>query len=120
MASTKFLVVYSKNTGRIRWIMRSDDDSEHALISLKDGEAMLELENEKYGNHLEVQEHVNRHTGTTPENDRYAIVHPSGEVVGVIFADPLCGDSIEGHNLIPHETADVGWKHDKVKGFSKA
>lgn len=119
MASTKFAIIYSKATGRIRWYLRSDDDSDHQTINLLPGEALMELPNELWNNHIALQEHVNKHTGKVPKDDRYAIVHPNGDVVGAILADPKCGDKIEGHQLISHPEASAGWRHHPQKGFIK-
>jgi hypothetical protein len=114
---TKFAVVYSKNTGRIRREIFPDSDYELDNIILFSGEDIFILDNSEKAILDDLQVKINKKTGLTPLNDRYAIVDKKNNVVGAIIADPLCGDQIPNHRLVPHEKAGPGWKLDTVKGF---
>jgi hypothetical protein len=115
-----FAIIYSKNTGRIRWILKPENDSENYLldnINLNTGEVSLILEDSEYKILPELQELLNKKTGLIQTNDRFVIVDKKGDVKGSIIADLSCGDSIDDHELIPHQTADIGWKYDKLNGL---
>lgn len=107
---TKFAVIYSQATGRVRWYLKPDQDSELNQLKPGTGEAIQIIPMEQYGNHVDVQTALNRITGLNPANDRYAIVDVLNNVVGITIADPLCGDAPpSGSTWLPHATADVGW-----------
>jgi hypothetical protein len=116
-SATKIAVVYSRRTGRVRWWLVPDHDGQLGEIRVREGENVMHLPIEGYGDLQTIQAAVNAHTKMIPTDDRYAVVHPSGEVVGAILADPLCGDAIEGHRLIQHNHAGQGWKHHAQHGF---
>lgn len=115
-----FAIIYSKNTGRIRWILKPKDNSENYLldkINLNNGEAVLILDDSKYCILPDLQELLNQQTGLTQTDDRFAIVDKDGNVKGSIIADLACGDSISDCELLAHSGAEVGWKYDKINGF---
>jgi hypothetical protein len=113
MSATKFAVIYSKATGRIRWEFHPDDDSQLNDIKLLDGEDVLILKNSEKVILPDLQDKLNKKTGKVPKDDRFAVVDQLGNVVGAIIADPLCGDSVPSCQLIAHAEASPGWKLDK-------
>jgi hypothetical protein len=110
LMNTKFAVIYSKSTGRIRWEFCPDDDSQLNDIRLLDGEDVLILKNSDRTILPDLQDKINKKTGKVPQDDRYAVVDSLNNVVSVIIADPLCGDSVPSCQLIAHPTASPGWK----------
>lgn len=127
MAATKFGVVYSQTTGRIRAIYIPDTDAQLQSIRPRPGEALQLFTQAEYAALPALQDALIKITGVTPSNDRYAVVDTSipkqqadatGNVDSVIIADPLCGDSIPGKTLIADRLAGVGWKWAADTGFS--
>lgn len=119
-------IVYSKSTGRIRWILYPDSESELLALRAGDGEAVHlsksdTLVNDEGRPLLQLlQEELNYVTGLNPDKttDLYAVVDPkSGDVLGCITCDPLCGDKIDEHVLVKDSEADdmAGWKIDVAK-----
>src|SRR5437660_1321971 len=106
-----FGIIYSKNTGRIRWWIVPDNDNELNALNLKPGELLLKVDNSLYGDLFHLQDLVSQKTGLIPSNDRYAVIDSLGNVVSAIIADPLCGDQITGFQLIAHDIACPGWKY---------
>lgn len=104
------VVIYSKATSRVRrWFtapVLPKDCGEHA------GEASLVTGDDQDLNALQAQ--VSAVTGKTPNGDRYAIVDAQNNVVGVMLADPSCGDSIAGCQLIADPAAAIGSTYDPV------
>ena len=121
-APTKFWVVYSKATGRIRSIVRGETAEEESNITVKlnSGEAVRTLPIASYGNHVAVQPMLTSMVGISPLNDRYALVDSNGIVQGAIIADPLCGDSVPGFTLIAHPTAEKGWIYNSATSIFSA
>jgi hypothetical protein len=110
--STKFAVIYSINTGRIRWEFHPDYDEQLDDINLLDGEAVLILDNSEKALLPDLQDKISKKIGKTPTDDRFVVVDKNNNVVSIVIADPNI-DSIPEHQLIPHATANLGWKLDK-------
>jgi len=115
--TTKFAVIYSKATGRIRWEFHPDNDEQLNDVRLLEGEAVLILKNSDKALLPNLQNKINKKTGKTPTDDRYAIVDKDNNVIGAIIADPSCGDEVKDCELIAHPTAGSGWKVDSNKQF---
>jgi hypothetical protein len=124
MTATKIGVVYGTKSKIVRRVIIPDDDSElDNPLHVGNGET---LEKIPMGPH----DHgtISKLLGTNPDHNasRCAVVHPSGQVVKAIHADPEI-DSVDNHPgfknhvLILHREADVGWTYDhKTKKFSKS
>lgn len=112
MAASKFPVIYSAQTGRIRSWWKLDDDSELQIVKTLPGELFSVFPMEEYGDLPILQELISRVTGLAPKDDRYAVVDSRGVVIGAIHADLACGDKVDGHELIPHNEAGPGWVKD--------
>lgn len=110
--ASKFAVIYSQTTGRVRsWHnFNGKDETDDMLSSVcaAQGEAIALFPMEEYGDVFAIQALVNQITGLIPSNDRYAIIDPNqldetGNpiVIGSVFADPDgCGDKIKDMKLI--------------------
>lgn len=96
-----FAVIYSKNTGRIRSIIKPDKDSDLNSILTLDGEAYSIFDDKDYVILPDLQELLNKRTGLQPKDgdDTYDVVNDKGEVVSSVIADPLI-DKVEGHTLV--------------------
>lgn len=124
-----FGVIVSAATGRIRW----HTDAGHAKAELQPslvagkGETVLLLDDAQYGDLAALQATVSALTGLIPANDRYALVdatitdptviNTTGNVIGAIVADPLCGDAVPHCQLIADPAAGLGWKWTSLTGF---
>jgi hypothetical protein len=113
MPASSVALIYSANTGRLRWFVNPDNDSDLARITPLPGEAMLTISLAQYlsaGSGLGgLQALVNSHTGSTPANDRYAVVDGGGNVVSALFVDPLIDRTpLPGQNFVAHSTAPPG------------
>lgn len=114
----KFGIVYSTTTGRIRSIIPPAPTQDLDNIKVGEGEEMLRLDDTSYVEDLDqLQDIVSQQIGLVPTNDRYAVVDDTGQVVGIIIADPSAGDYLPGFSLIPSKTAQVGWSWQSGKGF---
>ena len=119
--STKVHVVLSKATGQVRRVIQCDSDEQYTYHEsyLNDGEQLLYLSNEEHasfdGKLLEFKHHVAQKAGFPGAPDevhsRHVHVHPDTNVINILSADLTCGDSVqgEGHKLIKHATAEIGW-----------
>lgn len=120
--ATKFAIIYSQKTGRIRRIKHPDFDRELDAIPLLPGEAFMIRDRSEYKAFIVdgvtlpaldcLQDLVTKETGLEPKDDRYVIVDDSGKVVGVTPADLTCGDAeaVVGFELIKEPLADIGWE----------
>lgn len=115
--NTKFAVIYSKATGRIRWQFHPDNDEQLNDIKLLDGEEVKFFNNSEKCLLQDLQSKLNLKTKKVPTNDRYVIVDKDNNVIGAIIADPLCGDKIKDCELVAHKTATIGWKMNSSKQF---
>lgn len=112
------LIVYSLRTGRVRRVIDDDRypiEKVMEIYPLHAGEASVIYP--KVGKHdadLDAwQAFVTDQTGLAPAHDRYIVVDPTRAIVGVLeSADPDCGDSIEGCDLVQHDHADLSWTWD--------
>lgn len=124
-----FGVIVSAATGRIRWHTDAGHPKAELQTSLvaRKGETVLLLEDAQYGDLAALQATVSALTGLMPANDRYAIVDATitdptvisatGNVIGAIIADPLCGDAVPNCQLIADPAAGLGWKWTSLTGF---
>jgi len=127
MSATKFGIVYSTLTGRIRRVLFPDSDSELTGLLLGTGESSINFPLSDLLPLPDLQSFLSGQTGLTPTGDRYAIVNESivapvpvinSNVVGAIIADPSgCGDSVSGYTLIAHSIAGPGWAWTALGGF---
>jgi hypothetical protein len=114
MASTKVGLVYSATTGRLRWWIVPDDDSQiTSFVSPNPGEAVLIISRGQYQAAEDVaglQTHVNAASGKAPlAEDRYIDIDAGGNVVAVTFACPDCGDvAAPGLSRVNHGSAAPG------------
>lgn len=114
-----FVVVFSKATGRIRSIFIPDNDAQIKDLNYLDGEDHIILDDKQKASLPELQEIVSKQTGLIPKDDRYVVVDKSGNIAGVLLADPLCGDKIPDCELIAHATATTNWTYDEKEGFKE-
>lgn len=112
-----FAVVYSVNTGRIRSIVVPDSDEQLNAMVRRVGEEILILDDSKKQVLPVLQNIVSQQTGLIPQNDRFAVVSPTGSVKGVIIADPGI-DFIPGFQLIPSTWAGPGFTWNPQTGFT--
>ncbi len=128
------LIVYSAATGRVRRVIDPEGEALHpSHLKLAPREASLLYTKVGGGNdHLHAwQVAVARHCGKRPKTvhpvteahyaaagltpavvaDRYVVIDAGGKIVGVVAADPACGDSIAGHTLVAHDSADERWTY---------
>ncbi len=123
-------IVYSKATGRIRRFFHLDDDSELESIIVGEGEALYlsdkpapkeilsdpKADFEQWDLHS-LQAELNKQTGLNPDKteDLYAIVKPdTGDIVGCVTCDPLCGDKLNSLALLKRADADKLLEGHKV------
>lgn len=117
MPASKFVIKYSKLTGRVRSYAFHDgkDETDDLLpgVGIGPGEAVVLVDNSERKDLDHYQAIVTQITGLVPKGDRYATVDEKGSVTGFVIADPIgCGDSLPNRVLIAHETATVGWTLD--------
>ena len=91
MASTTVGLIYSASTGRLRWWIVPDDDSQiAAFVSPNPGEAALIVSQAQYqaaANVAGLQALVNAASGKAPgTEDRYVDIDAGGNVAAVSFA----------------------------------
>lgn len=133
---TQQAVVYSSRTGRVRYVLDTEDERDPTpLVKLKAGEALHVRQKLPAGqNRLhEWQAEVAAKTGKIPRPlhpaveafvrqaaggktltvvpDRYVAVDAAGAIRAVHLCDPSCGDALAGHTLIAHELADERWTY---------
>lgn len=114
MASTTVALVYSAATGRLRWWLVPDDDSQIASFqSSNAGEAVVVVSRTQYenaGGVVGLQALVNAASGKSPViEDRYVDIDAGGNVALVAFACPNCGDApAAGFTRVLHATATPG------------
>lgn len=123
-------IVYSKATGRIRRFFHLDDDAELESIIVGEGEAFYlsdrpapkdiladpKADFEQWDLHS-LQAELNSQTGLNPgkTEDLYAIVKPdTGDIVGCVTCDPLCGDKLDSLALLKRADADKLLEGHKV------
>ena len=115
------LVIYSARTGRIRRIITDEVLSDVALrdkfpTGTGEGEE-INVTNEGIA---AIQAEITLRTGLTPQDDRYVLVTPSGDITGAIIADLDTGDSLPGVTLVEHPTATVGWRQMQDSTFQRS
>jgi hypothetical protein len=108
-----FVVVFSKETGRIRSIFVPDNDEQIKDLLYLDGEDSIIFDDKEVPPLEDLQKLVSDKTGLIPKDDRYAVVDDKGEVKAIIIADPKCGDSIKDHELIASIDAEMQDVYDK-------
>ena len=137
MAGVLQAVVYSKATGRVRRVV-DPAPADPASACQSAGEAVL-LMRKRLGRpntlldwqvlasraagkrpvpiHPTVDAHVTATARVvlTDAPDRYCVIDVHDNIVGVVIADPACGDAGEhfgvGCTLVPHATADERWSY---------
>lgn len=119
-----FGIVYSTNTGRLRWFTGSGHSTtELDGINLLPGEALIKADDNNYGDAHTIQAFVTTMTGKTPANDRYVFV-PVGptaiafHIVDVHIMDPLIDTVPNGMQAIAHPTAGPGWTYTQTGGLA--
>jgi len=114
MASTTVGLIYSASTGRLRWWVIPDDDSQIAnFVSPNPGEAALIVSQAQYqaaANVAGLQALVNAVSGKAPDaEDRYVDIDAGGNIAAVSFACPNCGDvAPSGVSRVQHANAEPG------------
>ena len=114
MASTTVGLIYSASTGRLRWWIVPNNDSQIAgFVSPNPGEAALIVSIDQYqaaGDVAGLQALVNAASGKAPvAEDRYVDIDAGGNIVAVTFACPSCGDAVaEGLSRVRHASAVLG------------
>lgn len=101
-------IIYSANTGRIRWHTGPGHTDVPQLVRLAPGEALIEIDDRLYGDLFALQAVVTERTGLVPQNDRHVIIDAKGVIAGVVIADPAI-DTVPGYTLVAHVEADLGW-----------
>ena len=137
MAGVVQAVVYSNATGRVRRVV-DPAPADPASACQSAGEAVL-LMRKRLGRpntlldwqvlasraagkrpiplHPTVDAHVTATAGVplADAQDRYCVIDARGNIVGVVIADPACGDLGEHHGvgctLVAHPTADERWSY---------
>jgi hypothetical protein len=113
---TTQIIVYSTATGRVRRVVDPQKIVTNVIAFVAQagaqaGESTLVYNNTGTGNLSAWQAAVNAKTLKTPTGDRYCIIDAGNNIVGVCFADPLCGDAVPGCTLVQHDTAGPGWTY---------
>jgi hypothetical protein len=89
-------IIYATNSKMVRRVIHPDRDDELGNPNIvKEGESLLIVEREHY-KATGRDACIHAHTGVHPPEPRAAIVHPSGDIVGIIAADPDI-DSVDWH-----------------------
>jgi hypothetical protein len=110
------LIIYSIATGRARRIVDPQINVPNVIqflaqAALCAGEAAMIYAKTGSDNVSAWQTAVNVKTSKTPSGDRYCIIDAGNNIIGVVVADPACGDSVPGCTLVAHATAgpSAGW-----------
>jgi len=109
-------IVYSAATGRVRRVIDPNAAVPNVITFLaqakaRPGEAVMAYTKQGGGADTLAawQAAVTTLTGKTPTNDRYCVIDANNNIVGVVNADPLCGDAVPNCTLVAHATADQTW-----------
>lgn len=112
------LIVYSVATGRVRRVLDPQKVVPNvvqflAQANLRAGEAAMVYTKTGANNISAWQAAVNAQTGKTPSGDRYCVIDAGNNIVGVVIADPTCGDGYPSCTLVAHPTAcpGAGWTY---------
>ena len=117
---TTQVVVYSIATGRVRRVVDANLDVSNVLalraqVSAHAGEGLLIYTKQGGGQDTLIawQSAVSTATGKTPVNDRSCVIDSSTNgVVGVVLADPACGDGYAGDTLVQDAVAGLGYTYN--------
>jgi len=93
--STQVGLFYSTATGRLRWFLVPDDDSELSAPIANAGESLLVVTRAQLtaaGGPDGLQALIDAHTGSSPSGDMFAALDTAGTVVAVHYLDAACGD----------------------------
>lgn len=114
MAATQVGLYYSVATGRLRWVLIPDDDSQ-LIASNNPGEALLAVSQAQYQtapDNAGLQAIINAKRGAAPSADRYVLIDGASKIVNFGFLDPSCGDAAPvGMQIVQHDTADCTWTY---------
>ena len=112
------LITYSVATGRVRRVLDPQVNVPNVIAflaqaKLSAGEAAMVYSKTGADDLNAWQAAANAHTGLTPSGDRYCIIDAGNNIVGVVIADPACGDGIPGCTLVAHAIAGpgAGWTY---------
>lgn len=113
-----FAILYSKNTGRLRQVIRSDTEFEFKQtmkhIIQHDGVGIMYVPDNKFSNNPEVlQNLITSSTGKIPKDDNYVILDKQNKVIGSFIGDLSCGDGI-GLNTFKSNSFKIGMKYNNV------
>ena len=118
------LVIYSTATGRVRRIIKNslgESFTNNQLLSnhpIRAGESKLNVRDTL--TMKQIEDAVVTASGKIPSNDRYVVIDNNGDVVNIIIADPLTGDSIQNHTLVAHNDAKIGWRQMSDGSFQRS
>jgi hypothetical protein len=112
------LIVYSAATGRVRRVLDPQKIVPNVVAfltqaNLRAGEAAM-VYTKTGADHVNAwQAAVTALTGKTPSGDRYCVIDAGNNIVGVVVADPACGDGFPNCTLAAHPAAapGAGWTY---------
>lgn len=112
------LIVYSVATGRVRRVVGPQKIVPSVIqflaqANLRAGEAAMVYTKTGNDNVNAWQAAVNAKTGKTPSGDRYCVIDAGNNIIGVVIADPACGDGVPNCTLVAHPIAgpNAGWTY---------
>jgi hypothetical protein len=113
MAATKIGVVYGTKNKHIRRIIVPDDDAElNNPLHVGPGETLATVPVGTSIDHATLAKLLG--TNADPSACRCAVINNgTNKVIDIVMADPLI-DNIEGHTMMFHSDAAIGWNYNAI------